>query len=148
MEDDADDDDDEGIDDDDGIELMFNGSDNIDTTQDINDPAATSTLPNQDDSDDSGELDDPVGGRSSKLVEDCFRAAPALDLQQYREPGAVTAKGAGPLPLQIFISPPAPTLLAVHPDDPVVLSDRCRNYSFEERATFLHRTWDALHQYT
>ena len=85
------------------IELMFNESDNIDITQDINDingPAATSTLPNQDDSDDSGELDDPVGGRNSKLVENCFRAAPALDLQQYREPGAVTAKSAGPLPLQ------------------------------------------------
>ena len=136
VEDNADDGNDEGVGEDDEMELMFK-DDNVGLTQDINE-----------DSEDSGDLDDPVGGRNSELVAACFRASPELDLQHYREPGAITTNGAGPLQLKMLISPAAPTLLAVHPDDAVVLSERCRNYSFVERATFLHRTWDALHQYT
>ena len=78
----------------------------------------------------------------------CGVTAQVFDFHQYREPGAITCNGAGPLPLQDFISQRAPTLLAQYADDATVLSERCHNYSYEERARLLHRTWDALHQYT
>ena len=42
----------------------------------------------------------PFWGRHSDLVLNCFIAAPVDNLSEYREPGAVTVNGAGPLALQ------------------------------------------------
>lgn len=98
-------DDNSGIDEDDGIHLIF--GDNEGMLQSEDDPRATATLPDQLD-----VLDDPVDGRNSDLVQNCFTAAPVFDFHQYREPGTITCNGAGPLPLQDFISQRAPTLLA------------------------------------